>query len=297
MRGLPVSEPCRQSAGYSLLLSNGVEWRIVGADSESGDIVSRWAESMMLRPVRDHSFDSSVRTVSVEVSDILSVELSPEKRHSVCVLPRILQKGDLGDFSYFTNISAAITVDAHETGAILLHAALAEHDGRGVILAAAGGTGKSTASRRLPSWWKSLCDDTTFVARDESGRWRTHPWPTWSTFLDGGGGGQWDVSLSVPLEAIFFLSRSETEAVEPLGKGEGLIRLLKSSAQVSSLATKLIDHPELKRKINAQWFSNLADLAAKVPMYRLCLSLNGEFWKNLDLVMSGGSDIGRCPER
>lgn len=282
---------------YSLRLSNGVEWRIAGMDNETGGIVSRWAASLTLRPVNDHTLHPAVRTVSVEVSDTLRVELSPEKRHAICVLPGNGQTGQGDDFSHFTNISATITVDAHETGAILMHAALAEHDGRGVILAAAGGTGKSTASRRLPPWWKSLCDDTTFVARDGSGRWFAHPWATWSTFMNGGKGGQWDVSCSVPLDAIFFLSRSETEEVETLGRGEGLVRLVKSSAQVSTLATKMIESPEMKMAINAQWFSNLTDLADKVPMYRLCLSLNGEFWKNMDLVMSGGSDIGRCLQR
>ena len=35
--------------------------------------------------------------------------------------------------------------------ALLLHGALAEHAGRGVILIAQGGTGKTTASGRLPS--------------------------------------------------------------------------------------------------------------------------------------------------
>jgi len=286
-----MPDTCNRSSGYSLLLRNGVEWRIAAGDVESEGIVSRWANSLMLRLVTDLPPRTTVRKVSVEVSDTLRLEQSPEKAHSLCVLPRNDPTGQGGDFSHFTNISAAITADAHEAGAILVHAALAERTGRGIILAAPGGTGKSTASRRLPSSWNSLCDDTTFLARDNTGKWFAHPWPTWSTFLDGGTGGRWDPSVSVPLEAVFFLVRSETESVETLGRNDGLIRLLKSSSQVSSLATTMVSDVEQKRQINTRWFENLADVAAKVPMYRLCLSLDGEFWKNLDHVISGAGDV------
>ena len=111
--------------------------------------------------------------------------------------------------------------------------------------------------------------------------------------MNGGRGGNWDASRSVPLVAIFFLVQSETESVERLGRGDGLIRLLNSSNQVSSLAMKILNDPEQKRDLNSKWFSNLTDIAAKVPMYRLSLSLNGEFWKNLDLIMSGNDEVSR----
>ena len=52
--------------------------------------------------------------------------------------------------------------DAQTRGEVLLHGALAEKDGIGVILAAPGGTGKTTASDRLLAPWRSRCDEQMF---------------------------------------------------------------------------------------------------------------------------------------
>jgi hypothetical protein len=290
-----MTDSCRQLAVYSLLLSNGVEWRIAAGDSESEPILERLAEAMTLKRVSDQPLNSSVRTLSVKVSDIPSMRMSPLENGFLCTLPRTSQTLEDADFVNFVNISTVIAAPAHKTGAILMHAALAKYDRRGVILSAPGGTGKSTASRRFPRWWKSLCDDTTLIICDESGYWRAHPWPTWSAFLESGGRGRWDVAYSVPLEAIFFLNRSETESVEPIGKGEGLIKLLKASTEVSFFSAKLAGYPKLKRKINTQWFSNLTDLAAKVPMYMLNLSLNGEFWKHIERVIDDKQHVSHSP--
>ena len=100
-----------------------------------------------------------------------------------------------------------------------MHGALAEENGIGVILAAPGGTGKTTASDRLPAPWRSLCDDTTLVVRDSQGKYWGHPWPTWSRFLEGGPGGTWEVQEAVPLRGVFFLSQAPEDLTEPLGPG------------------------------------------------------------------------------
>ncbi len=290
-----MSDSSPQPPVFSLLISDGDEWRIAAGDRESEPILERLAEAMTLDRVSDPHINTAVRNVSVKVSDVPSMITAHEDNGSTCLLPRIWQTKEDADFSNFLNISAVITTNASATSAILLHSALAEHNGKGVIFAAPSGTGKSTASRRLPHWWKSLCDDTTIVVRDTSGSWRAHPWPTWSAFWNGGQGGSWDTSYSVPLEAIFFLSQSEMESMEHLGKGEGLIRLVKASAQVSLFAMKLAGHLQTNRTINQQRFSNLTDLAAKVPMYMLNLSLNGEFWKHIERVIDDKRHISHSP--
>ena len=270
---------------YSLPLSNGIEWHIVGKDCDSETIVSRYAECMMLNQVIDHSRSSTIRTVSVEVSNLWAERRNQVENSGTCVLPRIDEAREDADFCNFTSLSATLISDAFEIGTVFLHAALAEHENRGIVFAAPGGTGKTTASRRLPQPWISLCDDTTLVACDELGQWRVHPWPTWSDFLDNKRGGRWDVGYSVPLEAIFFLNQADTDCVERLGKGEGLSILAQSSAEAGSLSMRDYS-PELKRTANLKWFSYLTELATQTPMFRLKLSLKGEFWKNVESALN-----------
>ncbi|HEX7523762.1 MAG TPA: hypothetical protein VF357_06145, partial [Candidatus Deferrimicrobium sp.] len=61
-----------------------------------------------------------------------------------CVLP----SSGLDDQLYIQLmlLSGVIARDAQVRGGILLHGALAERDGVGAVLAASGGTGKTTAS-------------------------------------------------------------------------------------------------------------------------------------------------------
>ena len=278
-------------ASYSFHLSNGAEWRVLAADRAAETILERLAEVMTLRRVSDCRQNHSVQTVFVRVSDVPRMKMAHEDGGLSCVLPVAWQTKQEADFMNFISISAVITSNASLSWAILVHSALAEYNGNGVLFAASSGTGKTTASRRLPHWWNSLCDDMTLVVRDESGRWRAHPWPTWSAFCNGGKGGRWDVSHSVPIEAIFFLNQSEAESVEPLGKGEGLIRLVKAFAQVSFFALELAGLTQSDRKINAQWFSDLTDVVSKVPIHKLNLSIDGEFWKHVERAMDDKSHI------
>jgi len=55
-----------------------------------------------------------------------------------------------------------------------MHGALVDYSGSGFVRAGPGTVGKSTASRRLPLPWRSLCDDKTLVVRDRKGRFWAH---------------------------------------------------------------------------------------------------------------------------
>lgn len=290
-----MSRPCSSPTSYSLPLSNGIEWHIVGKDFDSATIVYRYAECMMLNHVVDHSRASSIRTISVEVSSLWGARKGQTETFSTCVLPRIDKSAEYADFCNFANLSATLILDAYEIGAVFLHAALAEYDNKGFIFAGSGGTGKTTASRRLPHPWISLSDDTTLLVCDDLGRWRAHPWPTWSNFLDKKKGGRWDVGYSVPLEAIFFLNQADADCVEPLGKGEGLSILAQSSNEARLLSMRNLS-PEAKRTLNLKLFSCLTHIASRTPMFRLRLSLNGEFWKNVDRALYSRGDMNTSPE-
>ncbi len=271
---------------YSLTLSNGVEWRLISGDQDAEPILERLADVLMLKREIRPSTNPTVRNLRVLVRDIPKSRAIKLGNGYECVLRRFWPSQDDADYWSFGCISAAFSLDASATGGMPLHAALAEHGGKAVILSGPSGAGKSTASRRFPLPWKSLCDDTTFVARSDSGVWMAHPWPTWSAFLKDGPRGRWNVAHSVPVKAIFFLNHAEEESVDPMGSGEALIRMVNASSQVSFFARTMANDPSMSRTINREWFSCIYDLADKVPIYHLNLSLNGHFWKFVESVIS-----------
>ena len=83
---------------------------------------------------------------------------------AVCILSPCEKWG--GPHVNLLRLSLIFAREAQARGGALIHGALAERNGHGVILAAPGGTGKTTASNRLPAPWRSLCDDATLVVRD-----------------------------------------------------------------------------------------------------------------------------------
>ena len=160
---------------------------------------------------------------------------------------------------------------------MLLHGALAEHKNRGVLLIAKGGTGKTTSSKRLPLPWSSLSDDLALIVRDASGEYWAHPWPTWSSFFEGGEGGKWDVKRMVPLHAVYQLLQAGKDWVEPLGTGESIISLMQSAEQAFLPVRRSFD-PDYNRQLRLQRFNHVCALARCVPTNILHISLRGSFW-------------------
>jgi SynChlorMet cassette protein ScmC len=156
----------------------------------------------------------------------------------------------------------------------------------GVLLAAPGGTGKSTAARRLPPPWQALSDDAALLV-PVGERWLAHPWPTWSCFLPGaasskgGAGGSWAVQQAVPLQAIYFLHRADGEWIEPFGRAQAATRLNESAGQISAGIWKWKPQ-EQKRALRRACFERSLDLAQSVPCAGLHISLQGAFWEALE---------------
>jgi len=193
------------------------------------------------------------------------------------------------------HLSLLIVRDAQTRGGMLLHGALAERESAGIILAAGGGTGKTTASGRLPFPWRSLCDDMTLVVRDSQGKYWAHPWPTWSRFMWGGPGGSWDVQHAVPLKGIFFLDRAEEDRVEPVGQGEAVSLLVGYAQEASVLMTRRLGREE-KRSVHLEWFANICDLVQVIPTYLLHLSFTGAFWQEIEQTLQLGAPLIRDEE-
>lgn len=181
-------------------------------------------------------------------------------------------------------VASAIVLQAERRGGLLLHGALAQRHGQGVLLAGPGMAGKSTASRRLPPPWRSLSDDATLVVRDPASRYWAHPWPTWSRFTFGGPGGSWDVERAVPLRALFFLTQEEQDRAEPVGAGQGTALLVEVAEQVMVIAQRDVDAVELCA-LRVRRFDNICDLASVVPCFELHISSTGPFWEEIERVL------------
>ena len=169
-------------------------------------------------------------------------------------------------------------------GGLPFHAGLVELDGRGVILAAPGNTGKSTCCRRLPDYWNPLCDDEALVVVDNEGIFRAHPFPTWSDYLWRGSEKSWNVQRSVPVSGVFFIEQSEDDEAIALGEGKAAVHMNESATQVCRKYWRKADD-DYRRTFRRNLFVNASEMAKKIPAYRLRVSLHGRFWEEIERVL------------
>ncbi|MHB8094187.1 MAG: SynChlorMet cassette protein ScmC [Candidatus Aminicenantales bacterium] len=288
-----ITQPLAQGARYDLALADGSRWGIAAGDEEASSIVSQLGCAMQLRATTggnepSHQGHSCRLLVQVDahtsVADCYVPLASENDGVVVCVLSPCDHWG--GPFVNLVRLSLIIARESQSRGGALLHGALAERDGIGVVLVAPGGTGKTTASNRLPAPWRSLSDDTTLVVRDPQGNYWAHPWPTWSRFLEGGPGGTWGVQNAVPVKGIFFLARSVEDRAERVGPGQAVSLLGEFASQVSTFMAPGLSKKEL-RALYLERFNNLCALARVVPAHRLHISLTGAFWQEIERVLFG----------
>ena len=125
-----------------------------------------------------------------------------------------------------------------------MHATLLEYQGQGIILAAPGGTGKSTCSRRVPPPWRACCDDEVLVVKSPDGRYLAHPFPTWSDYIWQRAENTWQVEKALPLAGIFFFKQSlEEDRVKPLGGALSALSATRSASE-AMLLRRLNQIPE-----------------------------------------------------
>jgi len=269
---------CDPSAlSIGIRLANGQQVRLCPTDSGSAEVIRRLAGVMQLSPV------SSGPELFITVRRVDSEKRAQNQSPLVCTLPpgtnemmRVIQ---------MTDLSKAIAIRTFPTGGLLIHGALAERDGYGIILAAPGGTGKTTASNRLPSPWHSLSDDATLVVRNGDGTYYAHSWPTWSRFRDNGPGGSWDVERAVPLAAIFFLSRSDLDRAEPMDARDAVAYLAESVHQVTGIPGQPGCTWQETAELCKQELAAASALAETIPAYQLLISQTGAFWEEIVAVL------------
>ncbi len=287
-----MNPPRTQMVLHNLVLADGSRWEIVAGDEEAASIVSQLGSAMQLRttpgaiePSRPGSPCRLLVQVDAHttVADCYVPLASNNDGVVVCI---VSPNGDWGGpYVNLVRLSLVIAREAQARGGVLIHGALAERDGMGAILAAPGGTGKTTASNRIPAPWRSLCDDTTLVVRDPQGNYWAHPWPTWSRFLDGGPGGTWDVQRAVPVKGVFFLAQAVEDRVERVGPGQA-VSLLGECARQASMFMPLGLFKEELHALHLERFNNLSALARVIPAHVLHISLTGAFWQEVEQALN-----------
>jgi hypothetical protein len=265
-----------------LSLTNGRTWGIFADDLQAHDVTSRLAELMKMGNCVDPACKIIVSTGEEDKQwDCLS---DLEGGVVKCQVKPVHECSPEDLAVQFIRIASVIVLDAEQQGGALLHAALVERDGYGVILAGRGGIGKTTTSQRFPAPWRPLCDDTTLIVRDEQGIYRAHPWPTWSTFMFGGSGGIWDVQRSVSLKCIFFLAHAQKDRIVSIEPDQAIGALLRSAEQGTLLTLRKLG-ADGARSIRSRRFDNIWNLMQAVPCYILYLSRTGEFWHEIERVI------------
>lgn len=188
------------------------------------------------------------------------------------------------EIKYINMWSALREIHRHalDVGGTPIHAALATCDGRGVLIAAPGQTGKSTCCRRLPGDWEALCDDQTLVLRDPDGGFRAHPFPTWSDYLWRDSHKSWVVGRAVRLSAIFFLEQASTDRAMPVGDpAEAVLSVFAAAKQAWQPCWERVPSDE-KKNASSLLFHIASEIAGAVPCFRLSATLEGEFWKEME---------------
>ena len=163
----------------------------------------------------------------------------------------------------------------------LLHAAFAEYNSKGVLLAGSGGTGKTTCINRLPSDWRKLCDDTSLVVKNQ-GAYMVSPTVTWSNYIYNKNQKQkCEFDYDRKLSSVFFLRQSCCDACNKMNKTIAMMNILSSQQQCWHHYTNRLCRA-MQKQFNDKLFDNSKKIAETIPCYLLDVSLGGKFWELIE---------------
>ncbi len=296
-----------QGPKYALDLADGTRLVIAAADAYAERVVERFALAARLATVRTSARRRRILVAAVPNSVVAVSRPLMATDPATCLIDRFspepLQQIGRGRGSIrivterewlwrqLLRLSSFIGREVQGSGGVMLHGALAAYfpPGRkggeaGVLLAGRSGVGKSTASGRLPRSWRSLCDDTSLVVRRTDGSYWGHPWPTWSRFFAGETGHSWEVQHAVPLRAVFILEQAEQEIVKASDPGEAVCMLSEIARQAARHLWRGVGPAELAA-FHRQRFDNLCGMAQTLPVHLLDVSIQGQFWKEMERVL------------
>jgi SynChlorMet cassette protein ScmC len=280
---------------YFLNLADRSAWEIFGCNAYGRRLAAGLAAAMELdaRPSRPHALWARIpqaenRSLLIRGQELPSLwkRLPQEKNRRV-----VCNVGPVGDKEMFAvhllNISQLLASYCEAKGGLLLHAALVCREKIGIALLGGSGSGKTTASRRIPFPWSARCDDYTLVVRGVGGLYWAHPWPTWSRFFQQGPGGSWPTEEALLLSAIFLLQPA-TDADNgwiAMPASQRIEAILAAVEQATWSTTMNLDKRQ-RRSIRMRRLQNSIALAKSVPGYRLRLTLTGNFWEDMEKALA-----------
>ncbi len=296
--------------GYALRLGDGHEWRLI-----AGSGMESWLEQMGAvmqlgknRPVSSPKVLFVCGAVEKDVSP--PVFLTPQPcatrdfprsgwRPHQMHLVRFWNHPDVSDliceiapeetpkqrFVQMREFLYWIYHHAMDQGGIPFHAGLATKNGTAYILSGPSQAGKSTCCKRIPSPWRALSDDEALVVRDQRKCYVVHPFPTWSDYVNRGERKKtWNVEMTIPLSAVFFLQQARTDEVVPLDRARAAV-LINALAWPEILPPFVKWPAETMAGLRRKLFENACELALSVPSFLLRVSLTGRFWEKMEEVL------------
>ncbi len=145
-------------------------------------------------------------------------------------------------------------------GGFMLHSSAVEVDGKAYLFSAPSGTGKSTHT----SLWLELFGDRARIINDDKPAIRFIDGKAYAYGTPWSGKSDLNVNVSVPIQGICVLERSENNFIEPLDQGTAVFSILNQTI----------------RPRNGEYMNNLLTLLDKVigsvPVWRMGCNISLE---------------------
>ena len=270
---------------WRLRLANNRNWTFA-AGASLAPWLSMFAGTMMLRQSKPTEEGPrllfrrtrKLPTTSGESGEKGGITLRREGSDSdwSCTFNR--RRGKKRDIDFMRHSLMAVYMDAVDGGGFPCHAGLLAWGGRGVLVAGASGTGKSTTCCRLLSTGAVLCDEETLIVRDRQGRYWGHPCPTWSRLFDKPGSQRWEVERAVPLQGTIFLFPAGQDQCVPVGQGEAAAKLHRMAMDKAVRSLECLDE-ETFLGMKKRMFDNVCLFVSQVPVTRLNVTLASDMEK------------------
>ncbi len=169
--------------------------------------------------------------------------------------------------------------------ALLLHGALIRQGKAAVILAGAGGNGKTTCFRRVTAPWQGCGDDALLVRRTSRGEFRVRALPTWSQFYYDRPFFQVNCAEEFELAGLYRIIKDERDFIEPIDCAAAFHTGMNALNDFRNWWAFPSDS-DLLRRMRLQAVNFLMELVDTPQLRRgyLHCTLNGKFWELLDVT-------------
>ncbi|HKO04924.1 MAG TPA: hypothetical protein VJW51_09255 [Candidatus Acidoferrales bacterium] len=148
-------------------------------------------------------------------------------------------------------------------GGLLLHASGGIRGGRGVLFSGVSGAGKTTIARLAPPDVQLLTDEISYLRRAGDG------FRVYGTPFSGELGIQGE-DVSAPLAAIYLIEHGASNRLERVAEVEAVRRLMRNTLFFAQ-----------EKRLVADVFSTVCELARRVPIYRLEFLPDARVWEML----------------